>query len=330
MIDKVYMLTILTICTIITTEVAIRTWINLARKGGIKGRDVHKHGEIYIPEMGGIPLVVSFVIISLTLVGLNTFYYKLHEENILIFAILVGVLISTLVGVMDDILGWKLGLRQWHKPFLTAFAAIPLMVINAGTHYIHIFGMKLALGHMYVLIFIPLFIIFTTNSFNMLAGYNGLEGGMGIIILVVLAYINYSNWVIYLIIVIIGGLLVFLRYNFYPSKIFPGDVLTYSVGFFIASIIIITNCERIGIVLLTPYICEFFLKARGRFSKESFSKVNEKGKLEYNEKIYSLPHLIIKLFEKLQLEITEKKVVLTIYLIEVIIALVILIMRWRN
>jgi UDP-N-acetylglucosamine--dolichyl-phosphate N-acetylglucosaminephosphotransferase len=34
--------------------------------------------------------------------------------------------------MMDDMLGWKRGLRQWQKPIFTFFAALPIMVINAG------------------------------------------------------------------------------------------------------------------------------------------------------------------------------------------------------
>jgi hypothetical protein len=45
---------------------------------------------------------------------------------------LCTILLMCIMGMMDDILGWKKGIRQWKKSVLTLFAAMPMVVINAG------------------------------------------------------------------------------------------------------------------------------------------------------------------------------------------------------
>jgi UDP-N-acetylglucosamine--dolichyl-phosphate N-acetylglucosaminephosphotransferase len=106
----------------------------------------------------------------------------------------------------------------------------------------------------------------------MLAGYNGLEAGLGIIILSVMGFVAWQSglgWVSMLAFCMVFALIAFLKYNWYPAKIFPGDTLTYSVGALIACVAILGNMERIAIILFVPYFITFILKARSRFKAES-------------------------------------------------------------
>ncbi len=86
-----------------------------------------------------------------------------------------------------------------------------------------------------------------TNAFNMLVGYNGLEAGMGVIILAALGIISYSNgntMATLIIVITISSLLAFLHYNKYPARVFPGDTLTYPIGAIVAIVAIVGNMER--------------------------------------------------------------------------------------
>jgi len=71
-------------------------------------------------------------------------------------------------------------------------AALPLMVINSGnsTMSLPIAG-SVDWGIIYPLLIVPVGIIGALNSFNMVAGYNGLEAGMGVIILSTLSYVAF-------------------------------------------------------------------------------------------------------------------------------------------
>ncbi len=47
----------------------------------------------------------------------------------------------------------------------------------------------------------------------------------------------------------VGALLAFLWFNWYPAKVFPGDTLTYSVGALVACIAILGDMEKIAVIL---------------------------------------------------------------------------------
>ena len=258
---------------------------------------------------------------SLAIAALGSLLGRLPSSYAGILAALCTVLIISIIGIMDDLLGWKKGFKQWQKPILTLFAAMPMMVINAGhsSMALPILGI-IDWGILYPLMIIPIGIVCASNSYNMLAGYNGLEAGMGIIILGTLGYIGYSNNksdAFALAICMIGALLAFLYFNWYPAKVFPGDTLTYSVGALIACVAIIGNIQKIAVILFIPYVIDFFLPLRKMFKVEAFAKVNEDGSLEQPyDKIYDSTHLAIAVLKRLKTKVYERDVVIFIFGIE--------------
>ncbi|GAG45648.1 unnamed protein product, partial [marine sediment metagenome] len=114
----------------------------------------------------------GFIFGVLYYIALRTFYFSFDTTTLPILATVTTILIITLVGVIDDLLGWKLGLRQYQKPILTLIAALPIMVINVGQTemILPIIGL-VNFGLIYPLIIIPIAIVGASNGFNMLAGY---------------------------------------------------------------------------------------------------------------------------------------------------------------
>lgn len=160
------------------TWIATRKWIRKAPQVGLLGWDMHKLGRPQVPEMGGVPLVFGFVLGVLVYIGIETFYLNSYRYTPILAAICT-VLMACIIGIMDDILGWKAGLRQWQKPMFMLFAAMPMMVINAGqtTMTLPLIG-RVDWGILYPLVIVPVGIVGASNAFNMIAGYNGLEAGM--------------------------------------------------------------------------------------------------------------------------------------------------------
>jgi UDP-N-acetylglucosamine--dolichyl-phosphate N-acetylglucosaminephosphotransferase len=315
------------ILAFLMTLYMIPKWIIKAKKAGLVGKDVHKLNEIKIAEVGGMTVVVGFLFGSLMYIAFNVFIYNSAENLYILLAALLSISIATLIGFLDDILGWKIGLRQYQKMIFTLSIAIPMMVINAGNSIMNIpfFG-NVNFGYFYPLLLIPLGIIFTSNSFNMLAGYNGLEAGQGIFILLTLSFLSYFSgfyWIAILGVIMTASLFAFFIYNKYPSKIFPGDTLTYSVGSLIGIMIILADLEKFGLMLMSLYIIQFFLKLRGKMQKESFAKINKDGTLknQYN-KIYGIEHFVIVSLLKLKIRPTEKKVVDIIWFMQWFICLI--------
>ena len=301
-------------------------WSKSAIRAGLTGKDIHKSGEQRIPEMGGVIVLLTFIIGLMGYIALRVFTLNAETNITLILALLTAVLIAGIIGLIDDILGWKIGLRQWQKPLLTLLVAAPIMAVNAGTRIMHLpFVGEVNLGMAYPLLVIPFLILMGTNGFNMLAGYNGLEAGQGIIILSTLAYFSYqthSPWLAVVALCFVFALAGFWLHNKYPAKIFPGDTLTYTTGAVIAIIAILGNLEKIFLILYVPYILEFFLKLRGRFQKESFAQIQEDGTLKPRyDKIYGLENLMVLFLNKLKIKTTERRVVWSLHLFQLLFVL---------
>ena len=80
-------------------------------------------------------------------------------------------------------------------------------------------------------------IVAVTNAVNLIDGLDGLASGVSIIALITFAVISYQMdqlTVALLSISLAGALFGFLRYNFFPAKIFLGDSGSMFIGFMVA------------------------------------------------------------------------------------------------
>ena len=319
---------IVPIVSFFVTLFAIPYWIARARKAGLIGKDMNKYSKPEVPEVGGIIVIFGFLAGILLYIAIKTFYIQSIEFVIEILAVMATILIAAIIGFIDDILGWKIGLRQYQKPILCLIAAIPLAVINAGESYITlplIGGVDI--GILFPLLIVPIAISGAANGFNMLAGYNGLEAGMGAIILTSIGVLTLKTeqFVALIAFSAVAALIAFLYYNKYPAKIFPGDTLTYSIGALIAAVAILGNVERAALILFIPYFAELVLKARGKLRKESFAIPEKDNSLDVKG-VYGLEHIAIKLLKKFKPnhKATEKDVVYLILSSELILALLVI------
>jgi UDP-N-acetylglucosamine--dolichyl-phosphate N-acetylglucosaminephosphotransferase len=301
-------------------------WIRVAMKANIVGKDLNKMGMPTIPEMGGVPVIGGVLGGLLYYVALNTFFLNQMRYNIYVLGAMATALMISIIGILDDTLGWKIGLSKIQKPLLTIPAAIPIMVINAGVTSISlpIVG-YVNLGPLYPILLVPVGIVGASNAFNMLAGYNGLECGMGIIILLAIStacYLTGSSWVAVMGGVLISALMAFLIFNWYPAKIFPGNAFTYLVGAMIAVLAIFGNVEKLALILFIPYYLDFLLPLRKRMNVEAYAKVNPDGSLDLPyEGIYDVTHIFIKIIKGVKGKVYEKDVVIGILVTEALISL---------
>ena len=302
-------------------------WIRRAKKAGLVGQDKHKINNVEIAEVGGLSVICGYVFAILFYIAISVFIYNQPNQILIyILAALVSILVATIIGIVDDISGWKIGLRKRYKILLTFFIALPIMVINAGhsTMTFPIIGI-IDLGLLYPLLIIPIGIMGSSNGFNMLAGYNGLEASQGIIILSTLGLISYftgSTYVCVLAFSMVFSLIAFLYYNKFPSKIFPGDTLTYSAGALIGIIAILGNIEKFALIIFGLYYFELLLKARGGMKKESFARLNSDGTLSRpHNKYYGIEHIVIDVIKKFKKKVYEKDVVMMISFLQILLSI---------
>ncbi|MDI6737293.1 MAG: glycosyl transferase family 4 [Nanoarchaeota archaeon] len=316
--------------------IAMPLWIKRAHRAGLTGKDMHKADGRQVANLGGLVVIFGFLFGTLAYIAIDTFVIA-HtniqtyvQRDLGIMAGLVAMLILTILGLADDILGWKLGLRQWQKPILALLAAVPLAVVNAGqtTMALPLIG-RIDIGIIFPLVVIPFAVSGAANGFNMLGGYNGLEAGMGILILSALAYftwINQYSHIAVMALCMVFALLAFYIFNRCPAKVFPGNVLSYPLGGLIAIVAILGNMERIAVVLFLPFFAEFVLKLRGGFRKESFAKIRYDGSLDAPyPKIYGLEHLAIRILQQFKRRVFEWDVTHLIFAFEILLIVFVLV-----
>jgi UDP-N-acetylglucosamine--dolichyl-phosphate N-acetylglucosaminephosphotransferase len=308
--------------------------INFLSSAGVVSLDLHKKNKPKLPSSGGI--CVAFGVLSglLSYIGIQTFVYNQQLNAIPLLAVISSVLIVAFVGFLDDInvkrkevktkdgTNVKVGLPQWLKPLITLPAAIPLMVISVGetTMAIPFFG-EINFLIFYPLFLVPLGVVAASNLVNLLGGFNGSEAGMGIVYMLSLGIYGLIHGSVGAIIFLVSfaSLIGFIKYNWFPAKILPGDSLTYLLGSLVASGVIVGNMERVGVIVLFPFIIEFFLKARAKFKASCLGKLRKDGKLDppYGKNIYSITHVLMNL-KKME----EKEVTIWLIIIAIIFSLI--------
>jgi len=312
------------IATFFSTPIFIR----FLRRAGVVGTDVHKQNKPLIPTSAGIPVAVGVIIALMGYIFAKTFIYNNTSEVTLIFAAITAILLITFIGFLEDVLHNRTrdregdnrsttgGLKKWQKPLMTLPAAIPFMVIAAGTTTLALpFIGNINFGILYPLLLIPLGVVGAANMVNLLGGLNGIEAGMGIVytgMLGLYAWTAGANLAALIAFATFGALIGVFYFNRYPARILPGDSIQYLLGAVLVSIAVLGNIEKAVVIAALPFFIEFILKLRGKLQKKTIGFLNKNGKVQSKyEKIYSLPHIWMRSGKW-----TEKQIVIFMMLIE--------------
>jgi len=237
--------------------------------------------------------------------------------------------IIALIGIFDDLFD----MRKDVKTLLPMIAALPLVALAAvGSTTISLpFLGTLDFGIFYIIILIPLGVTVSANLTNMLAGFNGMEAGMGAVMFACVALLAIANGSVEMGIIsvaMLGALLAFLRFNWYPAKVFIGDIGTLLIGGALAVSVILGNLESAGAILVVPYLADFVIKAFNRFpSTEWWGECDGDGKLHpLGGKVRGLCQLVMKLSGG----VTETRLVLLFIAAEGLFALLAIFLYGRS
>ncbi len=270
------------------------------KRAGITGKNMNSITQEQIPEMGGLVMVTGFSAGLILTIYMKIFHMLLTNVSLVaLLACLSTVLIVALIGIFDDLIS----LKQSIKAIMPVFAALPLMAIEISTTTMRIpFWGFIDFGVLYPLILVPLGITGAANAFNMLAGFNGLEVGLGIVCMAtvsIIAYLLGRMTTLAISISCLGALIAALYYNWYPAKILVGDIGTLSMGTILAICVIVGDFETAGFILIIPFIIDFIIKAKNHFPY-SFG-VFKDGKLYCpKDGPKGLAHVILKIFHGLK------------------------------
>lgn len=188
-----------------------------------------------IPRAGGISIFVSF---SLALLGKGfekAFISEIFEPiNYGFLLFLIPLICVFLSGILEDFsnsLTPKMRLLLQTFGVSVAILIFNCVVINIGFEIPYIVGLILSIFG----------IVGVINAINIIDGFNGLAGGVSIMILISIAIVSYltnDESVFYISLALTGSLCGFMLLNFPMGKIFLGDGGAYLSGFVIAFLLI--------------------------------------------------------------------------------------------
>lgn len=209
-------------------------------------RKIH---ERIMPRAGGIVIAGIFVVLSLIFTpGSPTAAY---------WGALLASVVVFVVGLIDDVKR----LSPWVKLVAQITASlIAIFMFGVGVEVIsNPLGQQFDLGKTIVeignvaipiisVMFSLVWMVGMTNTMNFLDGLDGLATGVGGIAALILFLVSINPRIdqpatAVMALILLGACLGFLRYNFYPAKIFLGDSGAYFLGMMLGSLAIISGAK---------------------------------------------------------------------------------------
>ena len=213
------------------------------------------------PMMGGLMFIFASLIILLLNLG------KMQDYSV--FFVMIMAMGFGFIGFLDDFTKMKykrnLGLTSAQKAMLQlAMSALFLYAMykngSMDTHlYIPFVNVSFML-HPIVYIFFAMFVMVgCDNAVNLTDGVDGLSSSVTLPVLVFFtaAAVKLGKWELALLPAsLIGGLIAYLFYNWYPAKLFMGDTGSLFLGGVICGLAFALEMPLILILVGFVYICE--------------------------------------------------------------------------
>ena len=228
----IYFVTLATaiLATVLLTPAVKR----LAEKRGVVDqpgeRKIHTHP---IARLGGLSIYFGFIL-ALGLGALLAASFGSKLEWLHLLGLVLGSTVVLLLGVRDDFKA----LNPWVKLFWQIAAAGIIVFFGVNINFLsNPLNGILQIGWWGIPLTL-LWIVGMTNAVNLIDGLDGLAAGVtaissGTLFFVAVRTHQVSSALVLL--ALCGASLGFLRYNYFPAKIFLGDSGSYLLGFILAA-----------------------------------------------------------------------------------------------
>ena len=213
----------------------------LARKLGMVDKpSARRINKTPIPRSGGLAIYLSLSLVLLGYIWLGGERILPSTPNGIFYEMIVLAFILVVVGLLDD----KFGLPPLVKLFGQVAVAVGLFFwAGVGFRSIPLLsGLPMPLDAALTIFWI----VGAINAFNLIDGLDGLATGLALIAAVgmggALFFIGYPMATLPYF-AFAGACLGFLRYNFNPASVFLGDTGSMFLGFFLATIPLLTKAS---------------------------------------------------------------------------------------
>jgi len=226
-----------------------------------------------VPRGGGVAVTIAFVVTTLAALAANAVFrfvpVPLTVEPGDLIGLLFGGVLAAVIGAIDDYFDLR-ARWQFLGQIVLALVAIVFgvtvdFIANPfGGGLLHFEGL-VAVG------FTILWVAGMINSINFIDGLDGLSSGIGLIAAVTLGVISLTPqvaggqpFITVLCFALVGSLLGFLRWNFYPASIFVGTSGVMFLGYTLA-VLSILGTAKVAVAMLilgVPIIDAFWIIVR--------------------------------------------------------------------
>ncbi len=232
--------------------------------------------KVNVPTMGGLIIFIS--------VFISFFLFVYLDKYIVLFFFVI--LMNVIIGFVDDCFkifycNFK-GLSIFSKIFYQSIVSIIFIYFFYNNNVIMFNKINIPIlnKNIYIGIFYPILLYFimisTTNSVNLTDGLDGLvilpvifsllfclvvslfSGNLYLSKILKIPYLYYSHELIVVNVIMLSALIVFFPYNFYPARIFLGDVGSLFLGSFISVMFILLHKELYLLIVGFLFVLEGF------------------------------------------------------------------------
>ena len=251
------------------------------------GQSIREDGPVWHNKKQGTPTLGGFIFIAgVTATCLTVGIGEMLEGRFGHISVLTFALVYAAIGFFDDYVKLKkkqnLGLRAYQKFALQLFVALGFVALmhligNLTTSlYIPVANVTVDVPMPVYYLFAAFVIVGTVNSVNITDGADGLATGVTIPVafcITALAFLWGHTTVGIFAVAMLGGLIAFLVFNFYPAKVIMGDTGSLFLG---GAVCALTYAMDMPIILITLGFV-YFIEAMSDIIQVSYFKLT-KGK----------------------------------------------------
>ena len=214
--------------SIILTKLLVRKSVNFSQKKIARQKNL-RWGNSNKSHLGGLAFSFCAFLSSIIIISQNTFILgEITAEYKSFIGVVFVIIISTIAGFLDE--------KENMMPLTKLFFQFLIVAVLLWAGYV----IPITDSFIINVFFTIFWVILVINAVNMFDNVDGASGLLSIIVLTLLLIICVIesaniNFII-LISSYIGSILVFLLYNFYPSKIFMGDIGSLQLASVISAI----------------------------------------------------------------------------------------------